>query len=173
MNGQWFEQVKEVCPMFPEQYRGKDVNELLFWYAFGSHATSSYTPIGHALNQNSRKTREAVLSILLSAGANPSTVCVVKNTLDEQRVYSPLEYTRFEYDARTLLQAGATLPSYRHTLWANFMSTEVSKLVFNFYDASFRATAVVWCCCDGLRATSSWPDMAFLLTCIMMDVSSK
>ena len=98
MNG-WFEQVKEVCPMFPEQYRGKDVNALLFWYAFGSHATSRYTPIGHALNQTSRKTRGAVLSILLSAGANPSTVCVVKNTLDEHRVYSPLEYTRFEYDA--------------------------------------------------------------------------
>jgi hypothetical protein len=170
MNG-WFEQVKDVFPGFPEQYRGKAIDALLLWYAFGEHVTSSYTPIGHALNQNSRAKRRVVLSILIDAGANPSTICSVKNKNGEHLVHSPLEYARFEYDARTLLQAGATLPSYRHTLWANFMSTEVSKLVFNFYDASFRATAVVWCCCDVLRATSSWPDMAFLLTSIMMCVS--
>lgn len=113
--------------------------------------------------------RHEMLQIVLDAGANPNAPCLCGRDDAGEHYWTPLELVQDDEDARLLLDAGAVVPrSYKTMLGWNARG---ARCILEFSRNSFRATAVVWCCCDALRGTSSWPDVAFLLTKIMMDVS--
>jgi len=169
MNG-WFEQIKKLYPEFPESFRGKDIDALTPLSGLTQHC---FSPLGWIITRRDHTIRLPAIRALLGLGVDPGSICVVYNPdTHEQLYYCPLTFTFHEEDARLLLEAGAfvRLPSRDYLRKDTFNNEDVRQLVLRYYHDSLRATAVVWCC-DGLRATSSWPDMAFLLTSIMMCVS--
>jgi hypothetical protein len=167
MNGQWFERIKELSPWFPEKFRENDIDAMVLLETRGNATTVSYTPLGWALNFGYGH----VTVMLLEAGADPDLACrVIDIPPEEATVSYPLYLAHDEKDARALLKAGAVVSSSKLRQRIFGCDTYAGRLVTDFHQSSLRATAVVWCCCDVLRATSSWPDMAFLLTSIMMCV---
>jgi hypothetical protein len=174
MSGQqqsWYEIVKTVHPAFPEQYRGKLIDALV--PISGDYVTTiSYSAMGWILSYpgNARK-RGDTLRLLLELGANPNAVCDVTEILGEEVSWNAVELAGAVEDALVLLEAGAVvrgdscvLQKPTDRMWP------ARGVFFEFHQASLRATAVVWCL-EALRGSSSWPDMSFLLTKIIMDVS--
>jgi len=168
----WFEQIRKLLPDFPELYRNESVSALLPLDGVDVVYISSSTALGWVLDDTFHLDKhEDALRLLLEAGANPNDVCHVDEFAGIERSADALTFARHQDDGRVLLQAGAIVRKEHEECWSIYRGpTRCHLLVKQFYQDSLRATAVVWCC-DVLRATSSWPDMAFLLTCIMMDVS--
>lgn len=168
MNG-WVEKVRVLNPYFSRAFREKDINVLVVTATYDDGSIYRYTPLGYALNFSGPPICDRVMRVLLEASADPNIICMMIDTSSQKRIVSyPLELAHNEESARILIEAGSAVKYFQRFFEEE--CTHGSYLVYNFYEASRRATSVVWCC-DVLRATSSWPDMAFLLTRIMMDVS--
>ena len=173
MSGQqsWYEQVKAMMP-FPEQCQDKHIDTLVSLY--GDWITETrMNALGWVLTYPGYvRTRGDVLRLLLELGANPNVICEVTEILTEDVPWYATELTGTEEEALVLLEAGATIQKDSCVLRNPPDCRAPARLVFRkFYEDSFRATAVVWCCNVALCGTSSWPDMSFLLTRIIMCVS--
>lgn len=171
------QQIKKVFPRFPDykhlddgHYEGIDKAIDMF----GDRITCQ-TPFGWvfyntpATNKADQKRRVVVLRILVNAGADPNVPCLFVNDGIATHTWAPLELCHNNKEARLFLEAGALISLCKRRDWLYWDAYECT-LTAEFHQSSLRATAVVWCL-DALRGTSSWPDMSFLLTKIIMDVS--
>jgi hypothetical protein len=171
------QQIKKVFPRFPDythlddgRYEGIDKAIDIF----GDRITWQ-TPFGwvfydaRATNNADQKRHVVVLRLLINAGADPNVPCLSVNDGIVTHTWAPLEMCHNNKEARLLLEAGALISLCKRLDWLRWDLHE-SALTAEFYQASLRATAVVWCL-EALRGTSTWPDTSFLLTKIIMDVS--
>lgn len=171
------EEIKKVFPRFPDykhlddgRYAGID-NAIDM---FGDRITWQ-TPFGWVLfdarlmNKADQKRRVVGLRLLINAGADPNVPCLSVNAGNTTHTWAPLELFHNDAEARLLLEAGALVSLCKRFGWLQW-DPDPCTLIGQFHQASLRATAVVWCL-EALRGNSSWPDMSFLLTKIIMDVS--
>jgi hypothetical protein len=171
MSGQWFEQAKVMVPSLPEQYRDKHIDTLVpicgDWIS-----ETRLTALGWILSYvHYANNRKDILRLLLELGADPNVVCEVFEVLTEDASWYATERAETADEAHVLLEAGATIRKDIYILLYPPECRAPARSVFlKFYEDSLRATALVWCI-EALRGTSSWPDMSFLLTKIIMDVS--
>lgn len=170
MSGHWFEKVNALMP-FPDLCQDKHIDTLVSLH--GDWITDTrMNALGWVLTYPGYvRSRTDVLRLLLELGANPNAVCEVTEVLTEEIPWVAAELAGAEEEALLLLEAGATIPKDSCVLRNLPDCRAHARGVFRrFHQASLRATALVWCL-EALRGTSSWPDMSFLLTKIIMDVS--
>jgi hypothetical protein len=164
----WFEKTKAQVSFFP--FKGPS-DAICGRHEKATLMTALYVVLQGEEVWHCSRTRHMMLRTLLKAGADPNAPCYASYKYRDGAGWVPLELVNDDVDTILLLEAGATIPTYEHWRQAlACMPTCASSVLVEFQEASFRATAVVWCL-EALRGTSSWPDMSFLLTKIIMDVS--
>jgi hypothetical protein len=162
----WVRRIQAVFPSFPNIV---EPNEHI--YDIEDDLVTRKTPLGWVLDEALEyepERRDGVIQLLLDMGANPHTVGMSLSDEDGTDVWMHWELVNDCEEMRILLEAGVIvrIPVNEWLRWDG----KIYRMIKAFHRNSFRATAVVWCL-EALRGTSSWPDMAFLLTRIMMDVS--